>query len=120
MDEYVPTDQTVAVQAPLDSDSPNGTVFAFLKELCFLLLGDRELAQLADDPDALEDLRRTAAVRCGGLILQFYAPTMAASYRRTFLDAVGATEGYTVAAFQRVYALEPEVFDLLREQIRRR
>ena len=120
IDEYVPTDQTVSIQVPLDSDSPNGTVFAFLKELCFLLLDDRELSEYANDAEALEDLRRTAAVRCGGLILQFYAPTLAAPYRRTFLDAVGATEGYTVAAFERVYALEPEVFDLLREQIRRR
>jgi len=120
VDEYVPTDQTVAVQVPLGSDSPNGTVFAFLKELCFLLLDDRELAEFANNPQALEDLRRTAAVRCGSLILQFHAPTMAAAYRRTFLDAVGATEGYTNAAFERVYALDPEVFDLLREQIRRR
>ena len=119
-DEYVPTDQIVSIQVPLDSDGPNGTVFAFLKELCFLLIDDRELGEYAADPDALEDLRRTAAVRCGGLILQFYAPTLAAPYRRTFLDAVGATEGYTVAAFERVYFLEPEVFDLLREQIRHR
>ncbi len=120
MDEYVATDQTVSVQVPLDADSPNGTVFAFLKELCFLLIDDRDLADFAEDDQALEDLQRTAAVRCGSLILQFYAPTLAAPYRRAFLDAVGATEGYTVAAFERVYALEPEVFDILREQIRRR
>jgi hypothetical protein len=120
MDEYVATDQTVSVQVPLDADSPNGTVFAFLKELCFLLIDDRDLVDFAEDDQALEDLQRTAAVRCGSLILQFYAPTLAAPYRRAFLDAVGATEGYTVAAFERVYALEPEVFDILREQIRRR
>ena len=120
LDEYVPTDQAVSVQVPLDSDSPNGTVFAFLKELCFLLLDDNDLREFAGNGQELEDLRRTAAVRCGGLILQFYAPTLVAPYRRTFLDAVGATEGYTVAAFERVYALEPEVFDRLREQIRRR
>jgi len=119
-DEYVPTDQTVSVQVPLDSDSPNETVFAFLKELCFLLIDDRDLEDFAENAQAMEDLRRTAAVRCGSLILQFYAPTLAAPYRRAFLDAVGATEGYTVAAFERVYALEPEIFDILREQIRRR
>ncbi len=119
-DEYVPNDQTVSVQVPLDSEGPNGTVFAFLKELCFLFIDNDDLTEFAEGPDELEDIRRTAAVRCGGLVLQFYAPTLSAPYRRAFLDAVGATEGYTVAAFQRVYALEPEVFDLVRQQIRRR
>jgi len=119
-DEYVPTDQTVSVQVPLDSDSPNETVYAFLKELCFLLIDDSDLEEHVDETRNLEDLRRTAAVRCGSLILQFYAPTLVAPYRRAFLDAVGATEGYTVAAFERVYALEPEVFAIIREQIRRR
>jgi hypothetical protein len=119
-DEYVATDQTVSVQVPLDSDSPNETVYAFLKELCFLLIDDGDLAEFSDDAQNLEDLRRTAAVRCGSLILQFYAPTLVAPYRRAFLDAVGATEGYTVAAFERVYALEPEAFAIIREQIRRR
>ena len=87
---------------------------------CFLLVDERDLEDFADGAQELEDLQRTAAVRCGSLILQFYAPTLVAPYRRAFLDAVGATEGYTVAAFERVYALEPEVFDRLREQIRRR
>jgi hypothetical protein len=119
-DEYVATDQTVSVQVPLTSDSPNQTVYAFLKELCFLLIDDGDLEESVGEGQTLEDLRRTAAVRCGNLILQFYAPTLAAPYRRAFLDAVGATEGYTVAAFERVYALEPEVLAILREEIRRR
>lgn len=119
-DAYDPADQIVAVQVPLDTDGPNATIFAFLKELCFLLSDDDALREFADGADAFEDLRRTAAVRCGALILQFHAPTLTAAYRRAFLDAVGATEGYTVGAFERIYALEPEVFDLLREQIRRR
>jgi hypothetical protein len=120
LDEYVSTDQTVSVQVPLEADNPNATVFAFLKELCFLLVDERDIAEYAADDQALEDLERNAAVRCGSLILQFYAPTLVAPYRRAFLDAVGATEGYTVAAFERVYALEPEVFAIIREQIRRR
>jgi hypothetical protein len=119
-DEYVATDQTVSVQVPLNTEGPNETVFAFLKELCFLLVDERDLAEFADNENELDELRRTAAVRCGSLILQFYAPTLVAPYRRAFLDAVGATEGYTVAAFERVYALEPEVFARLREEIRRR
>ena len=121
LDEYEPTDQVVSVQLPLASDRPDATVFAFLKELCFMLLDDREL----DDDGSLnraelEDLRRRAAVRCGALVLEFYAPTLAAPYRRAFLDAVGAEESYTVAAFERVYPLDREVYARLREQIRRR
>ena len=120
-DTYIPTDQIVSVQVRLSSAGPDATIFAFLKELCFLLVDDTELLI---DPNATynvrEDIRRRAAVRCGALILQFYAPTLVASYRRTFLDAVGADESYSVAAFERVYDLEPGLYDRLREQIRRR
>lgn len=118
LDDFDPRDQVVAVQMPLSSDRPEESVFAFLKELCFLLVDGRELERYAEDPDELEDLRRRAAVRCGALLLDFYAPTLAGRYRRVFLDAVGAEESYTVAAFERVYSLEPEVYELIREEIR--
>jgi len=78
------------------------------------------LAKYAVDPADLQDLRRRAAVRCGADIMQFYAPVLASGYRRVFLDAVGAEESSTVSAFERVYALKPEVEELVREQIRRR
>ena len=120
VDEGVPGDQVVAVQLPPDTDGPEASVFAFLKELCFVLVDDRKLRGFAQDTLALEDLRRTVAVRCGALLLDFYAPTLGASYRRVFLDAVGAEESATVGAFERVYALDPEVFEVLREQIRGR
>jgi hypothetical protein len=113
-------DQVVAVQMPLSTDEPEPTVFAFLKELCFLLIDDRQLARYAVDDDDLEDLRRRAAVRCGALILDFYAPTLANKYRRVFLDAVGAEDSQTGAAFDRVYYLDPEVYQLMREGIRAR
>jgi hypothetical protein len=105
---------------PLGTDAPEASVFAFLKELCFLLVDDRVLGGGALDEFELEDLRRRAAVRCGSLILEFYAPTMAARYRRVFLDAVGAEESYTNEAFERVYFLAPEQFERLREAVRRR
>jgi hypothetical protein len=118
LQEYSPTDQVVAVQQPLLSDGPGATVFAFLKELCFLLVDDQKLSPASLAVDDREDLQRTAAVRCGALLLDFYAPQHAGRYRRAFLDAVGAEESATVAAFERVYYLDPAVSLKLRQQIR--
>ena len=132
LDDYDPRDQIVSVQLPLNTVSPDATVFAFLKELCFLLIDDRKLINFiaesavtirdlsSGELGELEDLRRTAAVRCGAYIMEFYAPIHAASYRRVFLDAVGAEESSTVAAFERVYFLPTEIEEVVREQIRRR
>lgn len=120
IDQFDPDDQVVAVQLPLMTQRPEAATFAFLKELCFLLIDARFRASLSEDPAEREDLERTLAVRCGSLILDFYAPTQTARYRRVFLDAVGAEESATVGAFERVYALEPSLYDRLREQIRRR
>ncbi len=117
---FVATDQVVAVQFPVDEALPESTVYAFLKELCFLLIDQRAVGAGAESPTALEDLRRRAAVRCGALLLQFYAPTRVAGYRRVFLDAVGARDSYTVAAFERVYDLETREFEAVREEVRRR
>jgi hypothetical protein len=118
MEQFVTDDQIVAVQKPLLADGPEETVFAFLKELCFLLVDDRELAKEPLPDQDMDDLRRTAAVRCGAAILEFYAPEQVVKYRRTFLDAVGAEESATVDAFERVYYLEPDVARSLHEQIR--
>jgi hypothetical protein len=132
LDDYNPQDQIVSVQLPLDTETPDASVFAFLKELCFLLIDDRRLISFISEDAVtvndlgdgqrgeLEDLRRTAAVRCGAYIMEFHAPVYAARYRRVFLDAVGAEESSTVAAFERVYFLPPEVEEVVREQVRRR
>lgn len=119
-DDYQPRDQIVSVQMPLSTQRPETTVYAFLKELCFLLIDDQQLARYMTTTDDFEDLRRRAAVRCGADIMQFYAPVLASGYRRVFLDAVGAEESSTVSAFERVYQLDPEVAEFVREQIRRR
>jgi hypothetical protein len=120
IDPFRVDDQVVAVQMPLGTDEPEASVFAFLKELCFLLVDDRVLGGGDLDDFELDDLRRRAAVRCGSLILEFYAPTLASRYRRVFLDAVGAEESYTNEAFERVYFLAPDQFERLREAVRRR
>ena len=120
LDSFDPEDQVVAVQLPITTDRPEATVFAFLKELCFLLVDPRVFNDVAQDDAELDDLRRRAAVRCGAMLLDFYAPVLVGRYRRAFLLAVGAEESSTVAAFERVYALDPEVIELVREQVRRR
>jgi hypothetical protein len=119
-DQYDTGDQIVSVLMPLGTDEPEATVFAFLKELCFLLVDDQVLGTIDMDGFDLEDLRRRAAVRCGALILDFYAPTMASRYRRVFLDVVGAEDSRTNEAFDRIYFLTPEQYERLREEVRRR
>ena len=119
-DNYNPQDQVVSVQLPLNTDNPDATVFAFIKELCFILVDERQLRPFAADSVDFEDLRRRAAVRCGAYIMEFHAPIMAARYRRVFLDAVGAEESSTVKAFERVYFLPKTVEEIVREQVRRR
>jgi hypothetical protein len=120
LSEGDPRDQQVVVQMPLSSSEPAPSVFAFLKELCFILVDPRSLGASPENQEEFEDLRRRVAVRCGHLVLQFYAPTLASTYRRVFLDAVGAEESYTLEAFKRVYYVDPDVFERLRVQIRRR
>ena len=120
-DPFDPADQVVAVQFPVSIESPDAATFAFIKELCFLdqIVPPDVTRGFTSDPDAAEDLRRRVAVRCGAMLLEFYAPILAIRYRRAFLDAVGAEESTTQAAFERVYYVDQEIIERLREQIRR-
>jgi hypothetical protein len=117
-DPFDAEDQVVAVQFPRKG-TVEASTFAFLKELCFLIIDDSLLSGFSSDQTTYEDLQRTMAVRCGAMLLEFYAPVMASRYRRAFLDAVGAEESYSVAAFERVYPLDPELVERLRNHIRR-
>jgi hypothetical protein len=54
------------------------------------------------------------------MLVEFFAPSHSARYRRVFLDAVGAEESATVEAFERVYPLDPALYERLRERIRGR
>ena len=118
IDNFDPADQVVSIQVPPTTTRADATVFAFLKELCFLIVNERVLGPRAGDLDLWDDLQKRAAVRCGALILQFYAPTLVPRYIRVFLDAVGAEESATRAAFERVYVLDPKVYQRIRQAIR--
>ncbi len=118
-DPFDPTDQIVAAMLPVANTAPDISTFAFLKELCFLIIQPETLRGYARDRGTAEDLERTAAIRCGAMLLEFYAPILATRYRRAFLDAVGAQESNTQAAFERVFYLDPEIVERLRQDIRR-
>jgi hypothetical protein len=119
-DEFDPSDQVVAMMFPLSEESPDATTFAFLKELCFIIIDPETLRGYARDVESQQDLLRRAAVRCGGMLLEFYVPVLASRYRRAFLKSVGAEESSTQGAFERVFYLEPEIVERMKQEIRRR
>jgi len=119
-DEYDPGDQVVAMMFPLSVDTPDASTFAFLKELCFIIIDPETLRGFAGGSvEAAQDLQRRAAVRCGAMLLEFYVPVLASRYRRAFLNAVGAEESSTQGAFERVFYLEPEIVERMKQEIRR-
>lgn len=118
-DRFDPRDNLVAVWFPLDTDGPGPTVFAVLKELCYPLL-DTALRSLWGDRAQVEWVRARAVIRCGALLLEFYAPALVPRYRRVFLDAAGVAGAATAGAFESAYPLDRETFEALREAIRRR
>ncbi|MFQ6046381.1 MAG: hypothetical protein ACE5PT_08495 [Gemmatimonadales bacterium] len=105
----------VAVGVPAEASNPDVVAFAALKELCFAFL-DEAVARGSE----FEDERAHAAVRCGALLLEFYAPILTARYRRAFLTLGGSPEARSVGAFESMYPLTPEVYEALRRAIRRR
>ena len=115
-----PTNRTtnvVAMQFPLSANRPEATAFFFLKELCFLIVDDRAIGRQGSSTPDFENQQRTAAVRCGAIILDEYDPVLALQYRRAFLDAVGAEESATKAAFDRVYYLDPSTLRRVEVQV---
>jgi hypothetical protein len=116
------SDQTrlIAVWMPLDGgvDAP---LYGAARELGFTAV-DRVVDPERYDPSELEDVRASAAVRFGAMLLEFYAPAQLSGYRRAYIEAAGhesAGRG-TAAAFEQTFPLDAEVLSLLRREIRRR
>ena len=119
-DDFDPSDQVVAMMFPLSVDTPDASTFSFLKELCFIIIDPETLRGYGgSSTEAAQDLQRRAAVRCGAMLLEFYVPVLASRYRRSFLQAVGAEESSTQGAFERVFYLEPEIVERMKQEIRR-
>lgn len=112
-------DNQVVVWLPSDA-GPRDAAYNVIKEVCYALV-DRMLEDLVDDRDELPQARTNAAVRCGALVLDFYAPILSAGYRRAMMRSVGAdTLTSTVGRFEAQFHLAPAAIEALRNEIRPR
>jgi hypothetical protein len=119
-DSFDGHDNMVAVWLPPGAHGADRSTFVVLKELCFALV-NRVPMSVTGSSREQEAVRARAAVRCGHLLLEFYEPTLLARYRRVFLESLGEVEPQRpVEAFERLYPLPTEVYDALRDEIRRR
>lgn len=119
-DSFDGYDNLVAVWLPPGAHGADHSTFAVLKELCFALV-NRVPMSVTGSSREQEAVRARAAVRCGHLLLEFYEPTLLARYRRVFLESLGEAEPQRpVEAFERLYPLPAEVYDALREAVRRK
>jgi hypothetical protein len=112
-DMYDPRDNTVAVRVPAVEREPLPILYGAVRELCFPLM-DLALRIEPDDVQEVERLRSIGAVRCGALLLEFYAPAFVRGYWRWFLGLSGGDPAVvTAAAFRAAYPLsEAHVRDL--------
>lgn len=114
-----PTDNKVAVWFPPQEDGADYATFAVLRELCFVVV-DQVMAGAERNNRELDELRGKTAVRCGELLLEFYAPTLLARYRRTYLAAGGRASAESPGhAFAEMYAIPEDVYARLRAAVRR-
>jgi hypothetical protein len=100
--------------------SPREPAYYAVKEICYAVVGPA-LEELVEEKVENISLRMTAAVRCGALVLDRYAPVLAARYRRTMMRSVGAdTVTATIGRFEERFSLEPEILTALQDEIDRR
>ena len=99
--------------------SPREPAYYVVKEICYAVVGPA-LEDLVEEKVENISLRMTAAVRCGALVLDRYAPVLAARYRRTMMRSVGAdTVTATIGRFEERFSLEPEILTALQDEIDR-
>jgi hypothetical protein len=94
------TDNVVAVAVPASDTTAANAVFLAVRELCYpaVRAALAVAGGVGDDRIQGERLSGRAAVRCGALLLQRYAPESEAAYERTWL-AVTGEPGLFPAAF---------------------
>jgi hypothetical protein len=109
------TDNQVVVWSPAGS-SPREPAYHVIKELCYSVV-TAALDGLVDMREETRPLRMTAAVRCGALVLDRYAPILSAGYRGAMLHGVGVTGTATVRLFEGQFALDPEILAALSDEI---
>jgi len=109
-------DNQVVVWSPPGSGSRE-PAYHVVKEICYSVVAPA-LEELVEEKPETISLRMTAAVRCGALVLDRYAPILAAGYRRAMMRSVGEDSGTaTIGWFEDRFALEPEILTALRDEI---
>jgi hypothetical protein len=110
-------DNQVVVWSPTGSSSRQ-PAYHVIKEVCHSVV-TAALDELVDENRQTRPLRMTAAVRCGALVLDKYAPILSAGYRRAMMEGVGVAGSATVRRFEQQFALEPEILTALIDEIGR-
>jgi hypothetical protein len=119
LDPYGAEGWIVAAGTALRGQGIGTALYGALKELCHTVVDrSRVLEQIAREPT----LRARAAVRCGAIVLQFYAPARLVGYRRLFVAAADpdADRPYSAAAFEATFPLEQGLLDRIKDVIRGR
>ncbi len=112
-------DNQIVVWNPSDV-GPRDPAYNVVKEACYALV-DQMVEDLVEDRKEIADVRMNAAVRCGALVLDRYAPIMSAGYRRAMMRSVSADSvTATVSRFEERFQLEPNVLEALRSEVWKR
>jgi hypothetical protein len=110
----------VAVQAPAPGE-PQETVYAFIHELLYPMIGDLVRQQVASHPAGPDERRLGvhAAVRGGALLLESAAPARLPEYRRFYMREAGHGDATDAAAFAAAFPLPGELETALRDMLQR-
>lgn len=121
-DPVGPGGRIVATGMSLDAPGEGTALNGVLKELCYAVVERAEIGDRDMDRRELDELRTRAAVRCGAIVLQFYAPARLIGYRRQFVAAAApdAPRPSSAAAFESVFPLAADRLARLKAVIRGR
>lgn len=121
-DPFGPDGRVVAAGRPLEGLGRGAAVNGVLKELCYAVVERAEIVGREVDGREERALRTRAAVRCGAIVLQFYAPARLVGYRRQFVTAAAPETLHpaSAAAFDSIFPLDPGQLAGLKAVIRGR
>lgn len=111
-------DNQVVVWSPPES-GPRDPAYRVVKEICYSVVAPAVEDFIEPKVETIS-LRMAAAVRCGAMVLDRYAPILSAGYRRAMMMGVGAdTATATVSRFEERFALDEEILAAMRNEIDR-
>lgn len=110
-----PRDNAIAVWSPPGSDGDRAAVFAIVRSACFPFVSET-VARMrlgGEDRVAAERLSSQGAVRCGAMLLERHAPSLAPAYRDVFLAVAHRGE----AEFADVFSIPPRLLDAIHAEV---